>query len=213
MKKLILSLMACTLLLSTQAQNKKFAEALGNALEHYKAAEGADEKAEANNQIERIVQAEPTEWLPLYYLSLNQIVSTYQGQDIKNIDVILDKAETMLEKADKLSPNNSELYTLRAMLNGSRMTVDPMTRWQKYGAAATSATEKAVKLDPTNPRIALYTAQSFYYRPENFGGGKKVALPLALKAVAQFKAFKPANELMPNWGADMAEQLVQQCKE
>jgi cytochrome c-type biogenesis protein CcmH/NrfG len=88
-----------------------------------------------------------------------------------------------------------------------------MTRWQKYGAAANKATENAIKLDPTNPRIALYTAQSAYYRPENFGGGKKVALPLAEKAIALFKTFKPANTLMPNWGAEMAEQLALQCKE
>jgi hypothetical protein len=213
MKKLILSMMACTILLSAQAQSEKLKEALGNALEHYKSAESADEKAEANNQIARIAEAEPKEWLPLYYLALNEVTSTYQGQDLKNVDGILDKAEEHLNKAEALMPNNSEIYTVRAMLNGSRVMVDPMTRWQKYGAAASKATEIAKKLDPKNPRIILYEAQSIFYRPANFGGGKKPALPIAEKASAMFKEFKPENELMPNWGKDIAEQLVLQCKE
>jgi tetratricopeptide (TPR) repeat protein len=197
---------------SVFAQNSKFEAAMKANLASYAEAKTADEKTEALNKFERIAEAEPTEWLPWYYVALHNITIAYQTKELKQVDALLDKAETAITLAEKISPKNSELFTLKAMMNGARIMVDPMSRWQKYGAEANKAAELATKLDPTNPRVMLYQAQSIFYRPEAFGGGKIVALPMAMSAVKMFEAFKPSSEIMPNWGADIAKKLLEDCQ-
>ena len=53
-------------------------------------------------------------------------------------DIYLNKADKFINIADSLVPNNSEIYTLKGMIAQARMQVDPMNRWQKYGAEATN---------------------------------------------------------------------------
>jgi cytochrome c-type biogenesis protein CcmH/NrfG len=213
MKKIITTLTALIFMgVSAFAQNAKFNEAMKANLVKYAEASTPEDRTEVINTFERIAEAEPKEWLPWYYVALHNITSAYQTKAPKALDALLDKAEAAITKAEKIEPKNSELFTLKAMLNGARIMVDPMSRWQKYGAEASKAAEIATKLDPTNPRVMLYQAQSIFYRPEAFGGGKVVALPMARSAIKLFEAFKPSSELMPNWGADIAKKLLEDCE-
>jgi hypothetical protein len=45
-----------------------------------------------------------------------------------------------------------------------------------------------------------------------FGGGAKNAKPLLEKAVALYSSFTPANDLMPVWGKERCEKLLEQCQ-
>ena len=69
-----------------------------------------------------------------------------------------------------------------------------------------------MKLDPENPRPYLLKGQSAMYTPPQYGGGKEVALPLLEQAVEKFKSFKPKSSIMPNWGAQRANTVLEQFK-
>ena len=61
------------------------------------------------NKFERIATAEKTQWLAYYYAALCQVNYTYMEQDKTKIDPIADKATELIDKADALQPNNSEI--------------------------------------------------------------------------------------------------------
>jgi hypothetical protein len=51
-----------------------------------------------------------------------------------------------------------------------------------------------------------------FYTPPAFGGGKDKAQPLFEEAIKRYKAFKPANSIMPTWGEKKAEEMLAECK-
>lgn len=164
------------------------------------------------NKMERIAATEKTEWLPNYWVAYCYMQDSYVEKDDDKRDLLLDKADTYLEKAAKLTQNNDEVEVLRANLANARMAVKPTTRWMTYGGKVENALEAAKKISPKNPRIALLEAQGIFYKPEMFGGGQEKAKPVFDKAVAQFAAFKPASAMHPNWGLPTAKWMLSQIK-
>lgn len=153
-----------------------------------------------SNKMERIATAESEEWLPNYWVAYCQITESLKEEDGDKKDLILDKAEEYLEKAIMLSPDNDELEFLQAYFANARMIVNPMTRWMKYGELMEKHLDRAKELNPENPRVPLLQAESLYYTPKMFGGGKDVAKPVFEEALTLFEKFTPKNEMMPNWG-------------
>ena len=164
------------------------------------------------NTFERIGLAEKTKWLPFYYAALLQINNVFMVQDKSNADAVADKAELLINKADSLSPDNSEISTVKSMIATGRMTVDPQTRYMSYVAIINTETEKAMKQDPTNPRPYYLKGQNLKYTPEAFGGGCKTAAEVLEQAAIRFDQFKPASELHPNWGKERNRIILAECK-
>jgi hypothetical protein len=98
------------------------------------------------------------------------------------------------------------------MIASSHMMVNPMQRWQEYGAESSSNLEAAIAQDPTNPRPNYLKGQGLMYTPEQFGGGCKTAKVELQASLYKFSAFKPASELNPNWGKEQVESLMKTCK-
>lgn len=165
-----------------------------------------------SNSFERIAQAEKKEWLPYYYAALLQVNLGFQQQDKSLVDAIADRAEVLINKADSLSPENSEICCIKSMIASCRLMVDPMNRYMKYGQVSSGLLEQAIKLDPSNPRPYLLKGQSLKYTPEQFGGGCKTATPLLETAAEKFISFTPASPIHPNWGAGMNANVLAECK-
>ncbi len=164
------------------------------------------------NNFERIASAEKTKWLPYYYAALCQVNYTYMEQDKSKIDAIADKATSLINKADSLQPGNSEISCVKSMIASSHMMVNPMQRFMEYGQASADELENAMKQDPSNPRPYYLKGQGLKYTPEQYGGGCKTAAPLLQTAMDKFAAFKPASELVPDWGMKRTEMLLSECK-
>ena len=96
------------------------------------------------------------------------------------------------------------------MIAQARLQVDPMNRWMKYGPESTTNFQKALELDPTNPRPEYLMGVNLYYTPVNFGGGPKAAKPVLEKSLQKFEEFEKRDELMPNWGREHLEQILQE---
>ena len=151
------------------AQSEKFVkamEALVPSVDTVRSPEGLNELA---NSFERIANAEKTQWLPFYYAALTRVNLAnlyFQLQKQDQIDLVLDKAEPLMNAALALEANNSELMLLKKMYNSGRMMADPMNRYMSYGADAARALEKARSLNPENPRVYLMEGIDKYYTPE-----------------------------------------------
>ena len=164
------------------------------------------------NNFERIATSEKNQWLAYYYAAFCQVNYGFMQQDKEKVDAIADKATDMINKADSLMPNNSEISCIKSMIASCHMMVNPMQRWQEYGAESSSNMEAAMKQDPTNPRPYYLKGQGLKYTPEQFGGGCATAKPELQTAMDKYAAFKPANELSPNWGKTQVENLLKDCK-
>lgn len=164
------------------------------------------------NNFERIATAEKNQWLAYYYAALCQVNYTYMEQDKSKIDAIADKATELIDKADALQPNNSEISCIKSMIASSHMMVNPMQRYQEYGPESASYIEAAMQQDPANPRPEYLKGQGIKYTPEQFGGGCANATPVLQSSLDKYTSFKPASELHPNWGKQRVEQLIKECK-
>ncbi|MCW3071848.1 MAG: hypothetical protein JWO44_1738 [Bacteroidetes bacterium] len=210
MKKTILIALISLAGFSASAQNKKYIAAMEkNVAELDTTRDGAKLQNLANN-FERIAGAEKSEWLPSYYAAYCYVNMTYTTKG-DMIDTYCDKAETFIKRADSISPNNSEIYTLKAQIASARISVNPMTRGQKYGMESAELREKAKSLDKTNPRPYYLEGTAYFYTPPMFGGGKDKAKPSFEKALAMYETFKPASSIAPNWGKRSTMYFLNEC--
>jgi hypothetical protein len=213
MKKLIFSAILFATTLTTFAQSEKYTAAMKSSIAEIDAAfANPANLVTLANKFERIALAEKNQWLAYYYAAYCQVNYGFMQQDKSKTDDIADKATTLINIADSLMPNNSEISCIKSMIASCHMMVDPMTRWQEYGQASSENMENAMKQDPTNPRPYMLKGQNLKYTPEQFGGGCKTAKPELQTALDKFTAFKPASELHPNWGAAYTQGLMKECK-
>ncbi len=213
MKKLFLLAAVSFLATVTFAQSEKYLASMKANI----AAIDTSFKNPANlldlaNKFERIATAEKTQWLAYYYAALCQVNYTYMEQDKTKIDAIADKATELIDKADALQPNNSEISCLKSMIASAHMMVNPMQRFMEYGQEAQTFIDAAQKQDPTNPRPEYLKGQGLKYTPEQFGGGCVTAKPILQSSLDKYNKFKPASDIHPNWGKQRVEMLIGECK-
>jgi hypothetical protein len=164
------------------------------------------------NKFERIAVAEKTQWLAYYYAAYCQVNYTYMEQDKSKVDAIADKATELIDKADALQPNKSEISCVKSMIASAHMMVNPMQRYQEYGPEASSFLDAAMQQDASNPRPEFLRGQGLKYTPEQFGGGCATAKPVLQSSLAKYGTFKPASEIHPTWGKQRVELLLSECK-
>ncbi|MEI2747704.1 MAG: hypothetical protein V9E88_02955 [Ferruginibacter sp.] len=164
------------------------------------------------NSFERIGNAEKNQWLPFYYAAFCQVNYSFMESDKSKIDVLADKAAELIAKADSLMPNNSEISCVKSMIASSRMMVNPMQRYMEYGPVSEKCLADAIAQDPTNPRPHYLKGQGLKYTPEAFGGGCKTAIVEFQKAIDKYTVFKPASDIAPDWGKEITEKLIAECK-
>ena len=212
MKKLILIAVVSFLVTGTFAQSEKYMASMKSNI----AAIDTSFKNPANlldlaNKFERIATAEKNQWLAYYYAALCQVNYTYMEKDKTKIDAIADKATELINKADALQPNNSEISCIKSMIASSHMMVDPMTRFMEYGPESQSHIDAAMQQDPANPRPEYLKGQGLKYTPEQFGGGCATAKPVLQSSLEKYIKFVPGSEIHPNWGKQRVEQLISEC--
>ena len=192
------------------AAQTKYEAAMARGLEQFKAAKTVEDMNAASAFFERIGDAEKDKWLPYYYAAYTNYITGWMNPKADK-DKIGEKSKDLIGKAEAIE-HNSELYCMHQMVAVLQMTVDPMARYQSYGAEAKNALDNAKKADPTNPRIYFLDGQTLMNTPEAFGGGKAVAKKLFEKSLELFKTFKPASPLHPDWGKEEAEKLLAACQ-
>ena len=157
---------------------------------------------------ERIARADTSQWLPAYYAAYVNVLVSFNENDPVRKDAILDKAEEMLNVAKARKPNESENSVVEAFLYLSRIQAYPMERGLEYSLRANAALDKAISLNPDNPRAYYLKGTTIYYTPEQFGGGKDNAMPYLLKAKEKFSQFSSPSAFWPSWGKEHLESIL-----
>jgi len=208
MKKGLLFLFTTLMMTASFAQSEKYVKAMESKVAMLDSSNNVDSWKDLANAFERIADAEKTQWMPYYYASFcNVMAGTFSlpmdgsfGDNSAITDPYADKAEVLLNKAEEMSKDNSEIYCVRKMVHGLRMMGNAMARYMTEGAKATEALEKAKALNANNPRIYILEGQDKFYTPEQFGGSKEEAKKLFEKANGMFMVVKPGSSIEPQWG-------------
>ncbi|MES2645748.1 MAG: hypothetical protein V4717_02645 [Bacteroidota bacterium] len=192
------------------AQSEKYQEFMKKNIATVYTAATTDDFQNAANNFERIAVAEKEQWQPYYFAGYSLVMKAFFTKDKSQVDGICDKADELIAIAESLNNNNSEITTLKAMVLQARLSVD-QSRGMTMGPKSSMLLQQALTQQPANnPRTYTQLAQTMYYTPTAFGGGKDVGIGMLKKAMAAYETFKPASELDPNWGKEYAEGLLAQ---
>ena len=213
MKKVFLVAMVSLGVIITNAQSEKYVSAMEKLVPAIDTLWNVDGLKELGNSFERIGDAEKTQWLPYYYAALAHVNAGYAiamaaggtGSTMDKTDPEANKAKELLEKAEALSKNNSEIFVVKKLLGTLFMLGDPMNRYMTYGPAAAADLETAKKLNAENPRVYLEQGADLINTPEQYGGNKAEGKKLIEESVTKFETFKPESNIHPNWGRKLTK--------
>jgi hypothetical protein len=210
-KVIVICLVLANTVFSAFSQSEKFAGSMGAALQEMQTAKTPEAMQALASKFERIGDAEKTQWLPFYYAALLKTQMSLKGLG-GDKDKVADEASTLLDKAEAIEKENSEIYCVRSMIATAKMLVNPMERYMQYGAIVKSNIDLAIKANPSNPRPYTLNAINLKNTPVQFGGGCNNAKPIALVAQEKFIAFKAASALHPVWGKEIVDGIITDCK-
>ena len=197
---LILTITLCTF--TSYGQEDAYINTMLATMESMDYATGKEDFLKCASQFERIATAEQSKWLPYYYGANSLIILSFDESNGDEKDLILDRAQLMLDQAFELAPEESELFALQAFLYPSRIMVDPMGRGMLYMEKMFQSLATAKALNPENPRTFFLEGVNKLNMPPSMGGGPEAAKPILEMADTKFKAFQNEDPLWPKWGEE-----------
>lgn len=207
MKNLILVLALATSIYTT-AQDQ-YTKGMSKAMDLW----GQGKITEASNLFERIAMAEDDNWIPYYYVAMVNTTDSFGETDEKRLKQKLEKAKEFVANAQNISPNNAELLIMEAMTNTAYIAFDGATYGMTLSGKNAQLYNKALELDPKNPRVLFSKAEWDMGAARYFGKDTTPYCKDVEKAVELFATFKPSEApFYPSWGADRAKQVLEQCK-
>ena len=103
-------------------------------------------------------------------------------------DAVLERAQLTLESLVEQAPDSAESWALLSTIYGMRIGIRPMTRGMSMGRKADGAIERALRLEPENPRVLVIYAIGKLNTPALWGGGHDRAMEALDKALASLAA-------------------------
>lgn len=186
----------------------QFEQGMGKAFGLWK----VGKNTEGSDLFERIAAAEPSKWLPNYYVALVNTTTAFQTKDKEQITLLLAKAQNALDVEMGKDQNNAELYVLQAMINTAWIVYDPMTNGQKLSGPTMGLYAKAEAIAPNNPRVVFSKAEFEIGGAKFWGQDTKPMCAQIDKAIELFATFKPETHFSPSWGLDRALEAQKNCK-
>jgi hypothetical protein len=192
--------------------NDKYTETMQKNIQLVYNAEKVEELQAIANTFNRIAESEKTKWEPFYYEAFAYVMIANRETDGKKKDGGLDLAQKALDKAKSIQQNESEIVAMEGFIHMLRVTVDPASRGQQFSGMAFQSFNKAVGMNPENPRALSLLAQMEYGTAQFFGSATTEACATAAKAIEKFETYKSENPLAPRWGKGMTQGLKSKCK-
>ena len=186
----------------------QFEQGMGKAFQLWK--EGKD--TEASAMFERIASAEKNSWLPNYYVALVNTTSAFKTKDKEAVSNLLAKAQAALDVEMIKKPDNAELLVLQAMVHTAWIVADPMTNGQRLSGKVIELYNKALAIDPHNPRAVFGKAEFEIGGAKYFGTDTKPMCAAIDRAIGLFATFKPETPFSPKWGLERALEAQKNCK-
>jgi tetratricopeptide (TPR) repeat protein len=194
------------------ANDNRYLEAMKKNLAALQQAKTTEELQQVINGFERIAQAEKNRWEPQYYIAFTYVMMANREKETAKKDAYLDQAEQALVKLRSVDHDASEGTALEGFIYTIRVSVDPGSRGPQLAPKAMQLLEKAVALNPENPRALGLLAQMQFGTAQFFGSSTDEACQKARAALEKFESSATENPIAPQWGKPMVEGLLKQCK-
>ncbi|MEB2773889.1 hypothetical protein SYJ56_01135 [Algoriphagus sp. D3-2-R+10] len=213
MKKSILTFALTLIFIAlAQANDPAFIAAMQKQLAAKNTIETYEQSQAVTNGFMRIAEASEAEWLPYYYAALLKTEAAFRFDIDK--DKSLDEALDLVEKADKIAPENSEITALHGYILMGKISLDPAGRGQTMSPQAMQLFGKAINLDRDNPRAVSLMSQMELGMSQFFGSGPEKACGMARMSLELYtkEEAKISDEyILPTWGKTQAEQVASKC--
>ena len=206
MKKLILLFILIGSVGTASAQDK-YIKGMEKAFQLW----GSQKPMEAANLFERIAMAEPDNWLPYYYVAQINTIYSFGVKDLEKLSEQLEKAKEFSDLAKAISPDNPELLVQEALINTAWIAFDGATYGMTLSGKTTQLYQKALELDPENPRVVFSKAEWDMGSARYFGKDTAPYCQDVERALELFANFSNDTPFYPSWGKDRAEQVLAQC--
>jgi hypothetical protein len=208
MKTILISAFTIIMAVSAFATSPEYHDAMLLNIKNIDTTKTGDDFIALAGTFERIASVEKDEWLPLYYASYCYIQASFNVKDEDKKDVMADKAIELIDNVSKIRPTESELFTLSGFADMAKLSAKPMQRGMTYMSKIRESMNKAMELNPKNPRPMYLLGLLTYNTPEMWGGGKDKAMPQLKEAQEKFNNFVPENDLSPAWGKSGCEYFI-----
>lgn len=182
----------------------KYEKGMQEAFKHWQ----ENQPWEAANLFERIAKAEPDNWLPPYYVAQINIIYSFGEKDKSKLSEQLGKAQNFINDATAISKDNPDLMALQALLYTVWIVFDGQQYGMTYSPKASGLYEKALAIDPENPRLILARAEW------NIGGAKYFGEPIdayckeVARAIELSENYEPKGKFHPRFNLDRAKQVL-----
>ena len=161
---------------------------------------------------ERIATVEKNNWLPNYYIALENSTAAIGMKDKEKMTAMVTKAQVALDKEITKSPNNPELLIVQGLIHTVWLVSDPMTNGQKLSPIIMELYEKALKIEPNNPRAVLEKAEFEIGGAAFWGTDTKPMCDELKRSIPLFENQKLATPFSPKWGRERVDALLKNCK-
>ncbi|EAR01675.1 hypothetical protein [Maribacter sp. HTCC2170] len=173
---------------------------------------GEGKNTEAANMFERISSAELDNWLPAYYAAQVNTVASFGEKDKEKLTQQLEKAQEFIDIAKAISPDNPEILVQQAMIYTAWVAFDGATYGMLYSGKVVALYQKALQLNPENPRVLFSKAEWDMGSAKFFGQDTTPFCKDIERSLELFANFKPEAPFHPNWGQDRAIEVLKNCK-
>ena len=150
------------------------------------------------NRLDSIYQREKED-IYIYWVAYTKYSQALMWMNSKRDDVALKIIMSAIKSLEELKNSTSEDLTLQGSLMGLSISMRSNIA-AVISAKAGKLYEKALELDDNNLRTYLSIARSDYYKPAQYGGGKKVESYLKKALTKPDKTSD--HELAPTWGRE-----------
>ena len=155
------------------------------------------------HQLSRIGEAEGDKWEPYYYAGFGYLRLSGMHEAAAEKDKYLGLAMDEIGKGLAIDGKNTELVTLQGYTIMMQLTVDPANRGMTHSGLAFETFNKAIQLDPKNPRAYFLLGRMQYGTAQFMGGGNAEACNSLARARALFEDSEgSANPFAPTWGME-----------
>lgn len=213
MKKAALLVTAIFFSLALRAQSgESYQNYMKETLALYDSVKTMDDYKEIANRFDRIANAEEKEWLPVYYAGLTNIYMSFvRGLETEQRDDYLDKALEYVDRAEEIAGETSEIILLRGYVYMAKVSVNPAIRGMTLSAKVSGLFERALAMDPQNPRANLMVGRWKYGSAQFFGSSTDDACAYMQKALSIYKNQAEKATIEPSWGQNQAQGMSEKC--
>ena len=208
------SLFAILVLASILAigQNQKYTEKMGETIRMFGSCNTPADFQELANRFRVIANAEPGEWLPLYYEAHCYILMSFMGQSGTELrDAYLDKASESIEKMLELSPGEAEVYVMKAFYYTGYLVIDPPQRAMSTTPQIQAALARALQIEPDNPRARFLQISNELGTANFFGSDTAPICEKACNLLETWDAYQLKSPIHPGWGKSETQGIVDNC--